>query len=62
MTTPMNNTTDKAWHEGWRAGYTHALDDIRQDLLALEADTGAPVPLAIYETINNYIKKLDETK
>ena len=59
--TPMNDTTDKAWHEGWQAGYRHALDDIRYDLLTLEADTGAPVPLAIYEAINNYIKQLEET-
>ena len=30
---------DKVYLEGWHDGYKHAIDDIRQELLTLEADT-----------------------
>lgn len=43
---------DKAYYEGWHDGYKHAIDDIRQELLTLEADTKAPVSIEIYETLN----------
>lgn len=46
---PMNETTDKAYYEGWHDGYKHAIDDIRQELLTLEADTKAPVSIEIYD-------------
>ena len=50
--TPMNKTTDKAYHEGWNDGYQHAIEDIRQELLTLEADMKAPVSIEIYEILN----------
>lgn len=53
--TPMNEYTDKAYHEGWQDGYKHAIEDIRQELLTLEADTKAPVSIEIYEILN-YMK------
>lgn len=49
---PMNETTDKAYYEGWHDGYKHAIEDIRQELLTLEADTETYVSLEIYETLN----------
>lgn len=51
--TPMNEYTDKAYYEGWQDGYKHAIEDIRQELLTLEADTKAPVSLEIYEILNH---------
>lgn len=59
---PINKTTDKAYFEGWHDGYKHAIDDIRQELLTLEADRQAPVPLEIYETLNSMKRKTEETK
>lgn len=51
--TPMNETTDKAYYDGWHDGYKHAIEDIRQELLTLEADAKAPVSLEIYKTLNH---------
>lgn len=53
---------DKAYYEGWHDGYNHAIDDIRQELLTLEADTETYVSLEIYETLNHMKAKLEETK
>ena len=53
---------DKAYCEGWHDGYKHAIDDIRQELLTLEADTKAPVSIEIYEILNFMKTKLEETK
>lgn len=44
---------DKAYYEGWHDGYKHAIDDIRQELLTLEADTKSPVGIEIYEILNH---------
>ena len=43
---------DKAYYDGWHDGYKHAIEDIRQELLTLEADTETYVSLEIYETLN----------
>ena len=43
---------DKVYYEGWQDGYKHAIDDIRQELLTLEANTKAPVSIEIYEILN----------
>lgn len=51
---------DKAYYEGWHDGYKHAIDDIRQELLTLEADAKAPVSIEIYETLNFMKRKLEE--
>lgn len=53
---------DKAYYEGWHDGYKHAIDDIRQELLTLEADTKAPVSIEIYEILKYMKAKLEETK
>lgn len=53
---------DKAYYEGWHNGYKHAIEDVRQELLTLEADTKAPVSIEIYETLNHMKTKLEETK
>lgn len=58
--TPMNEITDKAYYEGWHDGYMHAIEDVRQELLALEADTKAPVSIEIYEILNYMKAKLEE--
>ncbi len=50
---PMNETTDKAYYEGWHDGYKHAIDDIRQELLTLEQDTKTPVSIEIYKILNS---------
>lgn len=57
---PMNETTDKAYYEGWRDGYKHAIEDIRQELLTLEADTQTPVGIEIYKILNYMKTKLEE--
>ena len=57
---PMNEMTDKAYYEGWHDGYKHAIDDIRQELLTLEADTETYVSLEIYEILNFMKAKLEE--
>lgn len=51
---------DKAYYEGWHDGYKHAIEDIRQELLTLEADTETYVSLEIYETLNHMKTKLEE--
>lgn len=48
---------DKVYYEGWHDGYKHAIDDIRQELLTLEADTETYVSLEIYETLNRMKKE-----
>ena len=58
--TPMNETTDKAYFEGWSDGYKHAIEDMRQELLVLEADTNTPVGGMIYEILNDMKRKLEE--
>lgn len=45
---------------GRHDGYMHAIDDIRQELLTLEADTKAPVSIEIYEILNCMKAKLEE--
>lgn len=52
---------DKVYYEGWQDGYKHAIDDIRQKLLTLEADTKAPVSIEIYEVLN-YMKRRTENE
>ena len=59
--TPMNETTDKAYYEGWQDGYKHAIEDIRQELLTLEADTKAPVSIEIHEILN-FMKRRTENE
>ena len=58
--TPMNETTDRAYFEGWHDGYEHAIEDMRQELLVLEADTNTPVGDMIYEILNDMKRKLEE--
>lgn len=53
---------DKAYCEGWHDGYMHAIEDVRQELLTLEADTKAPVSIEIYKTLNYMTTKLKEIK
>lgn len=53
---------DKVYYEGWHDGYKHAIDDMRQELLTLEADTETYVSLEIYETLNHMKTKLEEAK
>lgn len=50
---------DKVYYEGWHDGYKHAIEDIRQELLTLEADTETYVSLGIYETLNFMKRKLE---
>lgn len=50
---------DKAYYEGWHDGYKHAIEDIRQELLTLEADTETYVSLEIYETLNFMKRRAD---
>lgn len=50
---------DKVYYEGWQDGYKHAIEDMRQELLALEADTKAPVSIEIYEILNSMKNKGD---
>ena len=54
---PMNETTDKAYYEGWHDGYKHAIDDIRQELLTLDKETETYVSIEIYETLNRMKKE-----
>ena len=51
---------DKDYLEGWYDGYKHAIEDMRQGLLTLEADTKAPVSIEIYEILNYMKAKLEE--
>lgn len=53
---------DKEYFLGWQDGYKHAIDDMRQELLTLEADTNAPVSIEIYEILNFMKRKAEETK
>lgn len=57
--TPINEITDEAYYEGWHDGYKHAIEDMRQELLTLEADTKAPVSIEIYEILNYMKTKLE---
>lgn len=52
---------DKVYYKGWHDGYKHAIDDIRQELLTLEADTETYVSLEIYETLN-FMKRRTENE
>ena len=47
---------DKGFMEGWKDGYKHAIEDVRQELLTLQADTKAPVSIEIFEILN-YLKE-----
>lgn len=47
---------DKVYFEGWKDGYKHAIEDVRQELLTLQADTKAPVSIEIFEILN-YLKE-----
>ena len=52
---PMNETTDKAYYEGWHDGYMHAIEDIRHELLEIEAGMQASVcipSIEIYRLLN----------
>ncbi|MEE0888036.1 MAG: hypothetical protein U0L97_02375 [Candidatus Saccharimonadaceae bacterium] len=53
---------DKVYYEGWHDGYKHAIDDIRQELLTLEADTETYVSLEIYETLNHMKRRIENGK
>lgn len=53
---------DKAYYEGWHDGYKHAIDDMRQELLTLEADTETYVSLEIYETLNHMKRRTENGK
>lgn len=50
---------DKVYYKGWHDGYKHAIDDIRQELLTLEADTKAPVSIEIYEILNFMKRRIE---
>lgn len=39
---------DKAYADGWRDGYKHAIEDIRQELLPLHNF----IPLEVFEKLN----------
>lgn len=43
---------DKEYFSGYYDGYKSAIDDMRQELLTLQADTKAPVSIEIYEILN----------
>ena len=51
---------DKLYFEGWHDGYKHAIDDIRQELLTLEADMNAPICIGVYEILNDLKRKTEE--
>lgn len=53
---------DKVYYEGWQDGYKHAIDDIRQELLTLEADTNSPVAIEEYKILNFLKQKLERDK
>ena len=53
---------DKIYFEGWHDGYVHALDDVRQELLTLEADTNSPVAIEEYKILNFLKRKLERGK
>lgn len=50
--------SDYEFYKGWRSGYERAIEDIRQELLTLEQDKGAPVSLEIYEILNQKAKQI----
>lgn len=50
--------SDYEFYKGWRCGYERAIEDIRQELLTLEQDKGAPVSLEIYEILNHKAKQI----
>lgn len=50
-----DNTKRTAYSEGWHDGYKHAIDDIRQELLTIEAGMKAHISIdstEIYEMLN----------
>ena len=53
---------DKVYFDGYFDGYKKAVEDIRQELLTLEADTNAPVSIEIYEILNFLKRKVKENK
>lgn len=59
---------DKVYYEGWHDGYKHAIDDIRQELLTLEADKKALVEIEalvnieIYEILNRMKRRTENGK
>lgn len=53
---------DKAYYEGWHDGYKHAIDDMRQELLTLEADANSPVAIEEYKILNFLKQKLERDK
>ena len=53
---------DKVYYEGWHDGYKHAIEDIRQELLTLKADTKAPVSIEIYEILNHMKRRIENGK
>lgn len=56
------NQWDKGHAEGYGAGYSQALDDIREELLTLEADTASPIPLEVYKALNRLSGQAEEYK
>lgn len=56
------NQWDKGHAEGYGAGYSQALDDIRQELITLEADTASPIPLEVYKALNRLSGQAEEYK
>lgn len=57
--TPMNETTDKAYYEGWHDGYMYAIEDVRQELLTLDKETETYVSIEIYETLNRMKRRTE---
>lgn len=55
--TPMNETTDRAYYDGWHDGYKHAINDIRQKLLALQHEDGKKLPIEVYVELNRLEKE-----
>lgn len=59
---------DKAYYEGWHDGYKHAIEDMRQELLTLEADKKALVEIEalvnieIYEILNRMKRRTENGK
>lgn len=50
-----DNTKRMAYSEGWHDGYKHAIDDIRQEFLTIEAGMKAHISIdstEIYEMLN----------
>ena len=52
---------DKVYYEGYFDGYKRAIEDLRHELLTLEADKKAPVSIEIYEILN-FMKRKSENE